>query len=167
MSERRQTDPFDEDLYWWINDAPAALGERGVSQDPSGGGGRTLADNWVFLERAHAARGAVARARRLESRWRKLSPRQQNVLCAYYTARQRIPVTGAVAAFGSYARVALLVVGDGRERLVEALSDQQNTRHVPVVTEARRRARGAVREAHRAWAEGRREELEAWVEGQA
>lgn len=157
-------DPYNEDISWLINDAPAALGERGSTQDPFSGSGRTLADNWSFIERSHAAIGAVARARRLETRWKRLSPRQQNVLCAYYTARKVVPVTGALAAFGVYARVALLVAGEARQELERALSDQYNKRHVPRVTAARRAARQAVSDAHREWERYVDEELSRWIE---
>jgi hypothetical protein len=166
-----------EDLDWLINDAPAALGERGVNQDPSAGGGRTLADNWGFIERAHAAQGDVRRERRLKAIWVKLTTREQNVLSAYYTKRKVLIVTGATAAFGQHASVAMMLTSDTRElgddgrptsdrlRLVHALSDQNNKRHVPMVSRARRLAEKAVDGAHESWATAKRLVAVEWAGG--
>lgn len=156
-----------EDLDWLINDAPAALGEKGLTQDPSGGGAKTRADNWDFIERAHAAMPDVRRQRRLLPIWNRLTAREQNVAAAYYTRRQALIVTGAQAAFGQHARVALLLAGTGPERedLVRALGNQTNARHVPTITAARKGAQQAVAGVHASWVTAKRIVAHAWAEG--
>jgi hypothetical protein len=158
---------YNADIAWVVNDMAAALGERGASVDPSGGGGRTITDNWPMIERLHAAIPDVRTARRLRAIWDRLTPRHQNVLSAYYTARQVVVTRGATAAFGQHARVAMMLaeVAGTKGRLILALSDQNNARHVPVVTEARSAAEVAVEAAHEAWQEARKKRADDCAEG--
>lgn len=139
-----------ENIDWLINDAPAALGEKGSGFTPSTGTRDSC--NWHMIGRLKRAMTSVQRERRLMLVWRRLSPRNQNILAAYYTRRREVVTLGATAAFGAeLSRVAFLVEATSSEELSSALG--KLSAHKELISRVRRAAEKAVNDAHWAWDE--------------
>lgn len=161
---------YDPDWDWYLNEAPALLGERGnlqgvVAQVEMGTvGASTIADTGPQHEALIRALPAVARARRLNEAWQRLEPRHQTTLRARYLQRNRWP-TGCSVHLAHLAGVALLLSPDERE-LKRACLNATKREHVRVIARDLATARKAVREAHTAGKEARRELARDWAEGQ-
>lgn len=149
-----------EDIDWLVNDAPAALGEKGAGFDPANGSRDVC--NWGQIGRLHRSMAAVRRERDLMRVWRRLSPRDQNILAAYYTRRRAVVTLGATAAFGEeFARVAF-VVTPNRSRLELALCNM--SAHKELIKSTRASVRLATGAAHKAWDLAKKSKLREWVE---
>jgi len=159
---------YDPDWDWYLNEAPAILGERGnlqgvVAQVEQGTvGARTIADTGPQHEALIRILPAVARARRMDQAWRQLEPHHRRVLEARYLQRSRWP-TGCHVHLGHLTGVALLVSHDPQalRRACQNGSKRENSR---VIARDLGLARKAVSEAHAAGTRARRRRAEEWAE---
>jgi hypothetical protein len=159
---RPKTLRWDPDIDWLINDAPAALGERGSPPGP-GGGRAQLSDTWPCIERAHGAMHDVERERDLRRAWCRLTAAQAGILREYYQRRNSCQVVGAIAAFsdapvssqtragGAFAAIWLADRAGLGAELRAALGRQGKSQSVPVISSVRRALADALHDAHETW----------------
>jgi hypothetical protein len=149
-------DLYDYDIDWLLNDAPALLGESGVSYSGEGNGGATIADTGPHHEKAIAAIGAVQRARRLTAVWNATPPGDRSILSVRYVQRRRWP-PHFEALFGEFTGVVIFITrNDGSYRdLKNAVSNA--SKHTKMIMKARRDAEEITRDAHHAWRDARHE----------
>lgn len=154
-----------ESIDWFLNAAPGLLGERGISQDPSAGGGpRTVANTSAYHDAMIRAMPHVRRQRAIRRVWERLSAWERTVLEWRYRPRQHVSTFGAAVAFGDLAALALWLAPD-RERLRGALGQMHSPEGRPVVAKALREAIEASRKAHDAFERIERELAIEWAEG--
>lgn len=161
---------YDPDWDWYLNEAPAILGERGnlqgvVAQVEQGTvGARTVANTGPQHEAMIRVLPAVARARRLDQAWKRITPEHQTVLRARYLQRRRWP-TGCHVHLAHLTGVALLLSPDPRGLRSSCLNATKRE-HARVIARDLATARKAVRAAHAAGKEALRGLARDWAEGQ-
>lgn len=156
---------YNPDVDWFLNEAPGILGEQGMAINIDSGGGGNPADTGpIHDKRIRAVESkAVERFRRLESIWRGLTERSQNILAARYSRKRHWEIRGLKAVFEDLACVALTVTSS-RESLERALQ-KASARTKPIVTETRRRVEKEVENAHLEWKDLQRAQAMRWAEG--
>jgi hypothetical protein len=142
---------WNDDIAWYLGEAGGELGERGVSIDPSGGGGGNPADTWHLHEQRLRSGPAVAKWRRLRAVWVELRAASQRHLRVRYRdlERQHSEIMGLRAAFGDLAGLAWDLCQDQaelRKRLCAGSAKSD-----PVISKLRRDAEAANKAAHLDW----------------
>lgn len=171
----RQPD-YDPDWDWYLNEAPALLGERSVqtsieaSLRGGGASGSGVSDNGPYHDAAIRSSHMVPKYRRLHAAWSRLDRASHRVLLARYTLRKHwsedlrkgpsvdeatYRPDPCVVALGHLVGVAMALARDP-DKLREACRNSTGKKNKPVVDAALKRARDAVTAAHRLGAEAKR-----------
>jgi hypothetical protein len=154
---------FNPEIDWFLNEAPALLGEQGSAFGETSG----AKDGNEAASRAHdrfiRAVDHATRYRGMERTWRALAPRSRDILAARYSRKRYWEIRGLKAVFEDLSSVALVVTTD--RPALEAALQKASARQIPIVTETRRRVDDAVGDAHDEWAQLRRGDARKWAEG--
>jgi hypothetical protein len=164
---------YNPDLDWYLNDAPALLGERSGQANVEaaierGGGGNTngVTDNGPYHEAAIAALPAVARARKLSANWERLTVEQRQVAQARYRKKNRWD-TGCVVFLTAELVGVAMMLSDNPKALRAACRSAAKNESAKLIKRERDRAQKAVRDMHQAWKEAGKAGAREWAEGVA
>lgn len=146
---------YEYDIEWLLNDAPALLGERSIAASnfgaiERGGASPSISDTWPYHEQFANSIPHVDRARRLTKVWDALPARHQATLRARYITRRYWPLGCQVFLTAELVGVALYYAAD-REALLDACTRAGQPDAKRTITEARKLAFEAIRDAHQAW----------------
>jgi hypothetical protein len=160
----------DPDLEWLLCVLPSLLGSVGSGhsglvaalergQAPGRGGG--VPDSRRAEDTVERALPHLARARRLEDVWARLSAEHRRILEVHYRGTAtRLP--GVTAQLGRLDRVCLLLSPD-RAALEGACRNPTEKSHAARIRRELVKAERAVNAAHRAWRDLKAEAVVSWV----
>jgi hypothetical protein len=156
----------DPDLDWLLCEAPALLGQRSghaaviAALERGPGGAQSTDSAWDAIDRARPHEGRV---RRLRAAWARLAPAERRLLEVHYTA-PACRAAGVLSQLGGVAAAALAVCSD-RSALEQACGHPSGEGSARRISEARKLAERALRQAHRTWSSARRAEVLTSVGG--